>query len=86
MSPTAIPGATFLSIITLTFGPKFFEVFSLVISTSKKSFPLMELVRLALENKKDEGNVNGSMPSSRMLSKYPSTTGDTNHPDFLSLT
>ena len=46
----------------------------------------MELVRLALENKKDEGNVNGSMPSSRMLSKYPSTTGDTNHPDFLRLT
>ena len=46
----------------------------------------MELVRLALANKKDDGNVNGSMPNNRTLSKYPSTTGDTNHPDFLRLT
>ena len=44
----------------------------------------MELVRLEFANRKDEGNVSGSMPTSRTLSKYPSTTGDTNHPDFLS--
>ena len=69
MSPTAIPGATFWSTTTLTFLTRFLAVLSLAKSVSNILLPPIELVILALANKNDEGNVNGSMPTSRILFK-----------------
>ena len=72
--------------MTLTFLIRFLTVLSLVKSISNILVSPIELVILALANKKDDGNVRGSMPTRRILCKYPSTTGDTNQPDFRSET
>ena len=69
MSPTAVPGATFLSTTTITFLIRFLAVLSFVKSVSNILFSPIELVILALANKKDDGNVRGSMPTSRILFK-----------------